>query len=115
MIGSSDIIGHLSLLPEIKNFLFSFYKSDYAGFFRSLIPIIDIVASDPYLGPHKKYFIKEVRVSAYNQFLESYKTVTLASMSKSFGISVEFLDKELSELIASRRINCRIDKISGMV
>ncbi|XP_051912333.1 26S proteasome non-ATPase regulatory subunit 6-like [Hippocampus zosterae] len=111
----SDIVGHLNQLPAVKNFLFSFYRSEYSNFFKSLIPIIEMVSKDEYIGPHKKYFIREVRVSAYNQFLESYKTVSLASMSRSFGVSVEFLDRELSELIATRRINSRIDKISGMV
>lgn len=49
--------------------------------------------SEGYLGNHKKYFIKEMRIVAYSQFLESYKTVTIKSMANAFGVSVEFIDK----------------------
>lgn len=42
---------------------------------------------------HKKYFIKEMRIVAYSQFLESYKTVTIKSMAQAFGVSAEFIDK----------------------
>ena len=34
-----------------------------------------------------------MRKVAYKQFLEAYKTVTLETMAKQFGLSVEFIDK----------------------
>ncbi len=67
------------------------------------------------MGKHAKYFIKEMRVVAYSQFLESYKSVTLESMAKSFGVTPAFLDKELSTFIAAGRINCKIDKVAGII
>jgi 26S proteasome regulatory subunit N7 len=45
------------------------------------------------------YFSKEMRLVAYKQFLESYKSVTIENMSQAFGIGQEFLDKELSTFI----------------
>ena len=42
---------------------------------------MDRVSADKYLGDHKKYFEKEMRVVIYSQFLESYKTVTLENMA----------------------------------
>lgn len=51
----------------------------------------------------------------YSQFLESYKTVRLESMATEFGVSPEFLDRELSELISARRLPCKIDKVSGII
>jgi len=36
-------------------------------------------------------------------------------MAKAFGVSIAFIDRELSELIAARRISCKIDKVSGIV
>jgi 26S proteasome regulatory subunit N7 len=46
-------------------------------------------------------------------------------MADSFGVSVSFIDRyyffsiillrELSDLIASRRLTCKIDKVSGIV
>lgn len=36
-------------------------------------------------------------------------------MADSFGVSVEFIDKELSHFIAIGKINCRIDKVEGII
>ena len=36
-------------------------------------------------------------------------------MAQAFGVSVEFMDRELSELISSRRLVCKIDKVAGVV
>lgn len=36
-------------------------------------------------------------------------------MAKSFGVSVNFIDRELSELISTRRLNCKIDKVAGII
>lgn len=45
-------------------------------------------------------------------------------MANAFGVSVAFIDRyleikfnssELSDLISSRRINCKIDKVAGIV
>lgn len=56
-----------------------------------------------------------MRIVIYSQFLESFKTVTLETMAQSFGVSVAFIDRELSELISARRLNCKIDKVAGVV
>lgn len=37
--------------------------------------------------------MRELRVLVYAQFLESYKSVRLASMAQAFGVSIDFLDK----------------------
>ena len=39
----------------------------------------------------------------------------MTKMAQSFGISVEFLDRELSEMIAQKYINCKIDKVNLIV
>jgi len=54
-------------------------------------------------------------VLAYNQFLESYRSVSLAGMATSFGVSADFLDKELSGFIAAERLSCKIDKVNLVV
>ena len=56
-----------------------------------------------------------MRILAYSQLLESYKSVQLESMARAFGVSIEFLDKELSRFIASGRLHCKIDKVGGIV
>ena len=36
-------------------------------------------------------------------------------MANEFGVSANFIDRELSELIAARRLPCKIDKVSGII
>lgn len=36
-------------------------------------------------------------------------------MADAFGVSVDFIDRELSQFIASRRISSKIDKVAGIV
>lgn len=115
VIPSSDILSVIREMPDLKYFLESFYKCDYKNFFVYFVKIIEKVSADEYLSPHKRYFIKEMRFVIYSQFLESYKTVTLQNMAAAFGVSSDFIDREISEFIASRRLTCKIDKVSGVI
>jgi 26S proteasome regulatory subunit N7 len=47
--------------------------------------------------------------------LESYKSVTLESMANAFGVSPEFIDKELSDFIVGGRLTAKIDKVAGVI
>lgn len=51
---------------------------------------------DRYLFPHYQYYIREMRIIAYNQLLESYSSLTLSYMANAFGVSVQFIDKSAS-------------------
>ncbi len=55
--------------------------------------ISDTIQRDRYLYPHFRHYLREIRVVAYSQFLESYKSVTLEAMARNFGVGVDFLDK----------------------
>lgn len=67
------------------------------------------------MSPHKVLYLREVRVVVYSQFLESYKTVSLDNMAAAFGVTADFIDSELCELISMRRINCKIDKVANII
>lgn len=101
--------------PTIKGFLTSFYKCDYATFFKHLGDIDASMMKDALLAQHRRFYIREMRVLAYSQLLQSYRSVTLDSMAKSFGVSVDFIDRELSHFISAKRLNCKIDKVAGIV
>lgn len=70
---------------------------------------------DRILAAHYRYYIREMRIIAYAQLLESYRSVTIESMAHSFGVSEEFIDSDLSRFIASGRLNAVIDKVGGIV
>ena len=48
---------------------------------------------DRYLAPHARYYIREMRIRAYTQLLESYRSLSLQHMARSFGVSTEFIDR----------------------
>lgn len=45
------------------------------------------------LSPHARYYVREMRIRAYSQLLESYRSLTLDSMCRAFGVGPEFMDK----------------------
>lgn len=101
---------HLASLIE------SFYSGDYSRFFVSLAKVEnDFLAQDRYLFEHKSWFVREMRLRGYAQLLQSYKVVGLENMAKSFGVSVNWLDKDLASFIAAGRLGGVIDRVKGIV
>jgi len=115
VVESSEILTVIGDIPHLKDFLFSLYQCKYSDFFVALASISDSIRRDRYFAPHVNFLIREVRIVAYSQFLESYRSVTFKSMANSFGLSVRFLDRELSRFISAGRLNCKIDKVGGIV
>jgi 26S proteasome regulatory subunit N7 len=115
IIDSSEVLSVINKIPHLQAFLNAFYDGDYKSFFTQLLPLTDRIYKDRTLNPHARWFTKEMRVKAYTQFLESYRSVQLASMASQFGVSVDFMDEELSRFISMKRLNCKIDKVAGIV
>ncbi|KAJ4312031.1 proteasome regulatory particle subunit [Fusarium piperis] len=92
----------------------SLYNGNYKTFFRSLAEVEEqFLNQDRYLHEHKSWFIREMRLRAYQQLLQSYRVVGLESMANDFGVTVDFLDRDLARFIAAGRIPCTIDRVSG--
>ena len=47
--------------------------------------------------------------------LEAYKTLSIKSMADAFGVSVAFLDTDLSRFIPNKKLNCIIDRVNGII
>lgn len=75
----------------------------------------DTAAADPYLRAHVRHYLLEVRVAAFRQFLEPFKSVELRVMAESFGMSPSFLDAQLMELIVTGRLSCKMDRVAGVI
>ncbi|KAM4062904.1 26S proteasome subunit RPN7 domain-containing protein [Hirsutella rhossiliensis] len=92
----------------------SLYNGNYKTFFQSLADVEEqFLNQDRYLHEHKNWFIREMRLRAYQQLLQSYRVVGLESMASDFGVTVDFLDRDLARFIAAGRIPCTIDRVSG--
>lgn len=115
VVDAPEILAVIDQIPHLSDFLNALYNCQYKRFFIAFAGLTDAVRKDRYLNPHFRYFMREVRVVAYAQFLESYKSVTMEAMAKAFGVSTDFLDRELSLFIASGRLSCKIDKVAGIL
>merc|ERR1712232_1197366 len=85
------------------------------GFFEALGLIYPVLRINRYMSRHADYCMREFRIIAYTQFMASYSSVKMETMASAFGVSVPFLDKELSRFISVGRVNAKIDKVGGIV
>ncbi|KAK6175489.1 hypothetical protein SNE40_013947 [Patella caerulea] len=115
VVKGSEILEVLHSLPKIRQYLFSIYDCRYEEFFRSLSEVEDLMKADRLIVPHYRYYVREMRILAYAQLLESYRSLTLEYMARAFGVTVEFIDQELARFIAAGRLHCKVDKVGGIV
>lgn len=80
----------------------SLYVGNYQSFFLSLAAVEEtFLSQDRYLYEHRGWFVREMRLRGYQQLLQSYRVVGLASMAKDFGVSVDFLDRYVTSLVCT--------------
>ncbi|CAG8625610.1 12456_t:CDS:2 [Gigaspora margarita] len=116
VIDAPEVLEVLDEIPYLKDFINSLYNCEYAKFFRSLADVErNHLRTSRYLFSHLRYYVREMRIIAYAQLLESYRSLTMESMANAFGVSEEFIDNDLSKFIAAGRLNCVIDKVNGIV
>ena len=103
----------VSSLGQLVN---SLYNGNYRKFFLALAAVEeDFLTQDRYLYEHRAWFVREMRLRAYQQLLQSYRVVGLATMAQAFGVSVDFLDRDLAKFIAGGRVSCTIDRVQGTI
>lgn len=119
VIDSPEVLSLLSTTPALEPLTMmtnSLYTCEYATFFRALAQVEEeFLRACRYLAPHSAYYVREMRQKAYAQLLESYKTLSMKSMADAFGVSVEFLDADLSKFVPQKRLNCVIDRVNGII
>lgn len=115
VVKGSEILEVLHSLPDIRKFLFSLYECQYGDFFMALAEVENVMKNNRLLCAHYAYYVREMRIMAYAQLLESYRSLTLNYMAQAFGVTVQFIDQELSRFIAAGRLHCKIDKVGGIV
>ncbi|KAJ1647874.1 proteasome regulatory particle subunit [Coemansia erecta] len=116
VIDAPEVVEVVNHIPNVDKLLRSLYDCKYADFFVALAGVeTDHLAVSRYLFAHRRYYTREMRIRSYAQLLESYLSLTIKSMADSFGVSQEFIDKELSRFVAAGRLHCVIDKVAGIV
>ena len=115
MVDSPDVAAALAEQPAVGTLLRAFYEGRYADFLRALHALQARLEGDRVTAPHAAWLMRELRIGAYAQFLESYKSVSLAGMAAAFGVGAPFLDADLARLIAGGRVAAKIDAVNGII
>ncbi|KAF5730926.1 26S proteasome non-ATPase regulatory subunit 6 [Tripterygium wilfordii] len=115
VVDAPEILTVIGKIPYLSEFLNSLYDCRYKSFFSAFAGLTEHIKLDRYLHPHFRYYMREIRTVVYSQFLESYKSVTIEAMANAFGVTVEFIDLELSRFIAAGKLHCKIDKVAGVL
>lgn len=113
IVDSPEVLS--SHLPKLITLVTNLYHCRYGSLFDDLAEVCHEMRQNVFLVSHVNYFFREVRILAFLQFLDSYSSVTLASMAATFKLPVSVLDQMLYTLISNGRLSCRIDRVSGDV
>jgi 26S proteasome regulatory subunit N7 len=114
-MGSPEVNQVLPELPSLGDLIKNLYDCHYDKFFVALgmppnliylqihfhpVSIATLeqthLLPSRILSPHARYYVREMRILAYGQLLESYRSLTLESLSGAFGVSVGFVDRCVS-------------------
>jgi len=115
VIKGSEILEVLHQIPQVNQYLFSLYNCQYADFFQCLGRVEGVLKEDRYMAPHYAFYVREMKIKAYAQLLESYRSLTLKYMADAFGVTEDYMDTELCRFIANGRLHAKIDKVGGIV
>ncbi|KAH8116757.1 proteasome 26S subunit [Phellopilus nigrolimitatus] len=116
IIAAPEVIQVIHELPILAELTKSLYDCHYDKFFIALAKLEQAqLLPSRVLHPHSRFYVREMRILAYAQLLESYRSLTLESLATAFGVSATFVDAELARFIASGHLHCTIDRVRGVV
>ncbi|CAG9462397.1 unnamed protein product [Pedinophyceae sp. YPF-701] len=115
VVDSPEVLSVIEHLSPLGDLLSSFYGCKYADFFVALDKVTRTLVTDTLLHTHHRWYLREIRVKAFRQYLEPFKSVRLGSMAAAFGLPEDDVDRELADLIVAGRVACKIDRVAGVV
>ncbi|KAI7828374.1 hypothetical protein BX661DRAFT_181970 [Kickxella alabastrina] len=116
VIDAPEVVEVINYIPSVDKLLRSLYDCKYADYFVALAGVeTEHLSVSRYLFAHRRFYTREMRIRGYAQLLESYLSLTIKSMADSFGVTQDYIDKELARFVASGRLHCVIDKVGGIV
>ncbi|KAL1459867.1 hypothetical protein WDU94_011818 [Cyamophila willieti] len=104
-----------SQYKDLREYFVSLYDGHYFEFLKCLAAVEQDMKSDPLLHPHYRHYVQEMRLRAYKQILQAYRSLSLKYMAQCFGVSVEFIEKEVARFAAAGQLQCKIDSVAGNV
>ena len=95
VVDAPEVRTVLHKLPAAMRMLHALYYCKYQEFLPGFLAVVEQLEGDMLLHSHVRFYMREARVVVYQQYLASYKSVTMAAMAAAFGVSPEFLDLEV--------------------
>lgn len=81
IIDNSDVVACIKDIPHLEEFLEYYYTGQYALFLSVFLKIIQRLKTDFFISKHVGYFIKEMRVKAYSQYLRNFFIIRIIQIS----------------------------------
>ncbi|KAL1124208.1 hypothetical protein AAG570_001978 [Ranatra chinensis] len=104
-----------SQYQDLREYFVSLYDGRYADFLVALARVETEMKRDPLLHPHYRHYVQEMRLRAYKQILQAYRSLSLDYMATSFGVTWQFIEREVAKLAAAGRLQCKIDSVARTV
>ena len=110
VITNSTILSLLETVPETNEILDNFMMGRYEAFCRQMNQIQSKLKYDPCFGEHRSNTVfKKIRALTLEQYVKPYKVIDMREISSAFGLPLETIEVELTELITSGQIKAKID------
>ena len=110
VITNSSILSMLETIPDTNDILDNFMMGRYEAFQRQLNRIQAKLKYDYFFGDHRSGSVfKKIRTLTLQQYVKPYKVIDMREISTAFGLPLEVIETELTELITSGQIKAKID------
>ena len=92
----------LEMIPDTNDILDNFMMGRYEAFQRQINRIEKKLKYDSIFGQHRsKNVFKKIRTLTLQQYVKPYKVIDMREISSAFGLPLEVIESELTELITS--------------
>lgn len=116
ILDGPEILSVAHEIPIVLQLAKAYYETDYKAYLQAMVELdTHVLWNDRYLQPHAAFWMRELHILAYKQFLDAYQSVTLQAMADAFGVSTDFIDYHASRFIAANRLSAKIDKYGGVI
>lgn len=106
---NSNFVKIANRVPALLDIVDRFHSCSFGEAFRLLEALRPTLELDPFLAPLLDRLFREVRHRSIVLFFRPYVTVDMRHMAARFDTPLERLQEELTGLIASGRLDARID------
>jgi len=100
----------LETIPDTSDILDNFMMGRYEAFQQQLNKIQAKLKYDQFFGQHRSNSLfKKIRTLTLQQYVRPYKVIDMREISSAFGLPLETIEQELTDLITSGQIKAKID------